>query len=187
MVFAAGFIDAIAGGGGFISLPAYFIAGVPPHQAIATNKLSAMMGTTLATARYASLGYIPYKNAAVAVLFAFCGSFIGARLALLISEQYFKLMLLVILPLTAFYLLKNSSMTLKNSIKGLDADAAAYKRALITVAVSFAIGIYDGLYGPGTGTFLIIGFYCLAGYSIHDANGMTKAINPYEIEISNLL
>ena len=67
LVFLGGFVDAVAGGGGLISLPAYLIAGVPPHMSIATNKLSSAMGTTLTTVRFAKKGFIPWKQAAVCV------------------------------------------------------------------------------------------------------------------------
>ena len=82
LVMLAGFIDAIAGGGGLISLPAYMIAGIPVHNAIATNKMSSTMGTVLATFQFARKGFIPWKLSLSAVLFAFAGSSLGARLAL---------------------------------------------------------------------------------------------------------
>lgn len=74
LVFIAGFIDSIAGGGGLISLPAYLIAGVPTHQAIATNKLSSLMGTTVSTTRYAISGFVPWKIALPAAAFSLLGA-----------------------------------------------------------------------------------------------------------------
>ena len=71
LVFLSGFVDAIAGGGGLISLPAYFISGLPSHLALGTNKLSAMMGTSLTTYRYAKLGYFNFNRASLAIIFAF--------------------------------------------------------------------------------------------------------------------
>ena len=106
LIFLAGFIDAVGGGGGFISLPAYLLSGLPPHLALGTNKLSSTMGTFLATLRYAKLGYIRYKDAAVAVIFAILGSSIGAELVLWIPDMALKISIMVILPLTAFYLLR---------------------------------------------------------------------------------
>ena len=85
LVFLAGFIDAIAGGGGLISLPAYLIAGLPPHAAIGTNKFSACLGTTVATWHYARCGFIHWKRVLPAVVTALLGSWLGARLALLSS------------------------------------------------------------------------------------------------------
>ena len=106
LVFLAGFVDAVAGGGGLISLPAYMIAGLPVHMAIGTNKLSSGMGTALATWRFARNGYIIWKQAALCVLCALLGSSAGANLALMISDEYFKVIMLVILPVTAFYVMR---------------------------------------------------------------------------------
>ena len=94
LVFLAGFIDAIAGGGGLISLPAYLISGIPIHMAIGTNKLSSGLGTGLTTYRFARKGYISYKIAFFAVITAFFGASLGAKLSLIIEEMFLmKLML----------------------------------------------------------------------------------------------
>ena len=94
LVFLAGFVDAVAGGGGLISLPAYMIAGLPVHFAIGTNKLSSGMGTTLATARFAKNGYIAWKNALLCIVTALIGSSLGAKLALQLDDYYFKRLIL---------------------------------------------------------------------------------------------
>ena len=83
LVFLAGFVDAVAGGGGLISLPAYIIAGIPVHNSIATNKLSSCMGTLLTTGKFAKDGLIPWKPALAGVIFAFAGSSLGAHIALI--------------------------------------------------------------------------------------------------------
>lgn len=173
LVFIAGFVDAIAGGGGLISLPAYLIAGVPVHMAIGTNKLSACMGTALATIRYGKTGYIPLKLAPFAVAFALTGSTIGAELALLLDDGVFKIIMLFILPLTAAYVLFG---------KGVNASEGAQplpflKAVLITVAVAFFIGMYDGFYGPGTGTFMILFLVGAAKLRLSEANGLSKVMN----------
>ena len=103
LVFLAGFIDAIAGGGGLISLPAYLISGIPIHMAIGTNKLSSGLGTGLTTYRFARKGYISYKIAFFAVITAFFGASLGAKLSLIIEELFLMKLMLVILPLTAWY------------------------------------------------------------------------------------
>ena len=86
-----GFVDAIAGGGGLISLPAYFLAGIPAHLALGTNKLSSLMGTAIATGRLWRAGCVEGKRALPAVVAALIGSSLGARLALLIPAQWFQL------------------------------------------------------------------------------------------------
>lgn len=173
LVFLAGFVDAVAGGGGLISLPAYLFAGLPATMAVGTNKLSSSIGTTLATYRYARKGYIPWKQAFFCVISAFIGSFIGAKLKLLIDEGAFKLIMLVVLPLTAAYVFFG---------KGLRQETACepysfVKTTLIGVAASLVIGAYDGFYGPGTGTFLILLLTGVAHMEVAKANGVSKAIN----------
>ncbi len=180
LVFLGGFVDSIAGGGGLISLPAYMIAGLPVHQSIATNKLSSGMGTTIATARYAKSGFIPVKQAIFCIICAFIGSASGARLALLISDHYFKIIMLVILPITAYYVTKDKA--LKN-----DKEALSTKRTIIlSMLVALFLGAYDGFYGPGTGTFLILFLTSVAHMKLNEANGVTKVIN-LSTNISSLI
>ena len=110
MVFLAGFVDAIAGGGGLISLPAYLIAGVPTHMALGTNKMSSMMGTAIATGRFAKNGYIQFKKVVWFIVAALIGSSIGSNLTLLVSDKILQYMMIVILPIVAFYVMRNKKM-----------------------------------------------------------------------------
>lgn len=171
LVFLAGFVDAVAGGGGLISLPAYLIAGFPVHFAIGTNKISSAMGTTLTTIRYTKSGFIPWKQAIFCVLFAFAGSACGANLALLINDGVFKIIMLVILPLTALYVMRGKALS------GDKEPYSALKTTVLACAVAFFIGAYDGFYGPGTGTFLILLLTAVAHMPVTEANGVSKAIN----------
>lgn len=167
----AGFVDAVAGGGGLISLPAYLIAGFPVHYAIGTNKLSACMGATIATAKYAKNGFIPWKPAIPCVAFALLGSNLGARIALMMDDYYFKRLILVVLPLTAVYILRNKSMAAEKE------PLSFAKTAAIGCAVAFTVGMYDGFYGPGSGVFLILLLTGAAHMNLQEANGLSKAIN----------
>lgn len=171
LVFLAGFVDSIAGGGGLISLPAYLIAGLPTHAAIATNKLSSAMGTTLTTANYARKGFIPLKQAIGCVICALIGSGIGANLALLVNDRYFKFIMVLILPLTAYYVIRSQALIAEKE------PYPPLKTALLSMAVALPIGMYDGFYGPGTGTFLILLLTGLAHMRLEKANGVAKAIN----------
>ncbi len=173
LVCIAGFVDAIAGGGGLISLPAYLIAGIPVHMAIGTNKLSSCMGTTLATIRYGRKGFIPLKLAPFAVVCALAGSTIGAELALLIDDGVFKIVMLFILPLTAAYVFFGKGVSERENAGSL----SFVKTVLITVAVAFFIGMYDGFYGPGTGTFMILFLVGAAKLRLSEANGLSKVMN----------
>ncbi|MBR5217024.1 MAG: sulfite exporter TauE/SafE family protein [Oscillospiraceae bacterium] len=171
LTFLAGLVDAVAGGGGLISLPAYLIAGLPVHNAIATNKMSSSMGTTIATVRYGMSGFIPWKIALFCAVFAMVGSHMGANLALLLSDRVFKIVMLVILPLTAWYVLRG------RALDGERESFSAKKTTLIAMGIALAVGVYDGFYGPGTGTFLLLGLTALGHMPLQEANGTTKVIN----------
>ena len=172
LVFLGGYVDAIAGGGGLISLPAYLIAGLPAHYAIGTNKISSAMGTTLTTWKFWRQGYIRLKLGAVCAVCALGGSTCGANLALLVSDRVFRLLLLVILPLTAFYVFRSKTL----DTAGRDPLSPGLTLAL-AACCAFVIGVYDGFYGPGTGTFLLLLLTGLAHMDLNTAAGTTKVIN----------
>ena len=172
LVLLAGFVDAIGGGGGLISLPAYLLAGLPAHSAIATNKLSSTCGTTLSTVRFLRHGLINLKLALPAAAAAFAGSALGARLSLLVSEEVMKYILFAVLPVAAFFVLN------RHLFQDRGGEAVADRRTLIVCVLSaLVIGAYDGFYGPGTGTFLIIAFTVFARMSVSAANAQAKVIN----------
>ena len=104
-LFLARLVDAIGGGGGLISLPAYLIAGLPVHQAIATNKLSSACGTTLATARFIRNRLVNFRLAVPSVLAAVMGSSIGAHLSMATDEKIMRYILFIILPVSALIVL----------------------------------------------------------------------------------
>ena len=173
LVFAAGFVDSIAGGGGLISLPAYLISGLPVHASIATNKLSSSMGTCIATARYARSGYIDWKLSIFCVIAALIGSALGANLALLLDDTLFRILMLIILPLTAIYVMRK-----KDLFSSENKPIPTFSRlAAFASSIAFVIGMYDGFYGPGTGTFLILLLTRFAHMDLKQANGLSKAIN----------
>lgn len=101
LVFLAGFVDAIGGGGGIISLPAYMIAGLPAHTAVATNKLSSCCGTALTTGRFIKNRLVNFRLAVPTVIAAVIGSSAGAKLSLLVDEQVFLVIFAVLLPVIA--------------------------------------------------------------------------------------
>lgn len=171
LVFLAGLVDAIAGGGGLISLPAYMMAGLPVHYALGTNKFSACMGATVATYRYAKNGYVDWKVGVYCAVCALIGSGIGANLTLLIPENAFKVVMLVLLPFIAYYVLKGKSF--QENLEPLPRK----QTIAIGMAAALVIGCYDGFYGPGTGTFLILLLVGMAHMSLQNANGIAKVIN----------
>jgi len=173
LLFLAGFVDAIGGGGGLISLPAYLLAGVPVHQAIATNKLSSACGTGLATARFIKNGLVNWRLAVPTILLAMAGSSLGANASLAMEEGLMEQVLIFVLPAAAFIVL-NPKLFRDNENAELKLDAKTWVTALVS---SLVVGFYDGFYGPGTGTFLIIAFTVFAGLSLRSANAQAKVIN----------
>lgn len=167
----AGFVDAVAGGGGLISLPAYLMAGLPAHVAIGTNKLSSAMGTALSVGKLARRGYVPWKRALVLAVGSLAGSAAGASLALRLDDEAFRRVMLVILPVTAAYLLWG---------KGVGGDRPPFppgKTFAIALTVALGVGVYDGFYGPGTGTFLLLLLTAAAHLPLATANGVAKVLN----------
>ena len=170
LVFLAGLVDSIGGGGGLISLPAYLFAGIPPHMAIATNKLSSSLGTTISAARLFKYMDLPLAGACVAC--SLIGSGAGSSLALLASDELIQYMLLPVLPVAAYYVLRKKDLEQAGQEK-----LSRRKTFLICMPVSFVIGTYDGFYGPGTGTFLILLYTSLAKLDLLTASANTKAVN----------
>lgn len=172
-VFLAGLVDAIGGGGGLISLPAYLIAGLPTHAAIATNKISSTFGTSLATYRFSKAKLINVKLAIPSVIAAIIGSSMGAKISMLVPEKILSYVLIIILPLAAFFVLNKKLFNDEGS-----EDVTLDKRTYITASLAaLIVGIYDGFYGPGTGTFLIIAFTVFAKLNLQTSNAQAKVIN----------
>jgi len=175
LVFLAGLVDSIAGGGGIISLPAYMLAGVPAHSALGTNKMGSTMGTIVSTLRYAGHGYLKGKvlMAACSVAMAMAGSSIGSHIALIVPDSVIRHMMLVVLPIVAAYVLFNKGMG-DNEKTG---TVPKQKVFVISLAAALLIGAYDGFYGPGTGTFLLLVLTGAARMDVRSASAQTKVIN----------
>ena len=177
LVFLAGLIDSIAGGGGLISLPAFLIAGVPEHMALGTNKASSSMGTVISTFRFLKNGYLKGSRmlilAVCSAVVAMFGSAIGSNLALLVSEQVIRNMMLIVLPVVAFYVLRNKNVGADIQAKPL----SDYATFAVAILAAFFVGGYDGFYGPGTGTFLILILTGTAKMNVRSASALTKVIN----------
>lgn len=172
LIFLGGLVDAVAGGGGLISLPAYLLAGVPPHLALGTNKLSGMMGTAIATGRLWRAGCIRWKWALPAVAASLAGSSLGSHLALLVPENWFQILLTVLLPVVAFFVLFK-----KKVIRSEASEMVDSRRILFLCLAALLCGTYDGFYGPGAGTFMLLACSLWAGLDIRNANGQVKAMN----------
>lgn len=166
----AGFVDAIAGGGGLISLPALLSAGVPPVAALATNKCQSVVGTTMAVITYWRRGFISFRTLAPSMLVTFAGSVLGA----ITVKQIDVTALNVIVPIALIAIAGYFSLAPKLSD---DDRAARLSFPWYVPVVGFVIGYYDGIFGPGTGSFFTMAFVLLFGLGMTRAAGNTKVLN----------
>lgn len=172
MCFFAGFVDSIAGGGGLISLPSYYAIGLPGNYALGNNKFSSTFGTLISTINYSRKGAIVWKIGAVASIMALIGSSIGSNIALMIEDDLFSYIMLVLLPLLTFLSFKG-----KKEKPGSDIEFEADSGKMIVASLfGFLIGMYDGFFGPGTGMFLTLAFSFLS-MPLIKASGTTKVVN----------
>lgn len=173
LVFLGGFVDSIAGGGGLISLPAYILTGMPIHMALGSNKFSSFFGTAISTFNFLRGKKVYVRAIPISVAFALAGSASGAYVALLVDDEILRRILIVVVPIVAVFVLikkdfgkEDRSHTLKTHVILLGSGAAA-----------LFIGFYDGFFGPGTGTFLILIFSVFLRFDLVTANGNAKIIN----------
>ncbi len=169
--FLAGFMDGIAGGGGIVSVPAYFLAGLPAHLALGTNKLSSCVGTAVSAGRFIRGGYVDWKLGVPSIVLAILGATLGTRLQLMMDERVLKYLLLIVLPIVAFVVLRQRSLPEERG------DIAPGRQAAVVLAAALIIGAYDGFYGPGAGTFLVLTFCTLGKLDVRTAAGNVKIVN----------
>ncbi|WP_024846534.1 TSUP family transporter [Aminobacter sp. J41] len=170
VAFLAGFIDSIAGGGGLITVPAMLLAGFPPVDALGTNKLQGLFGSGSATIAYASKGHVDLRKQLPAALISFVGAVLGAGLATILPGEWLRMILPPLLIAIALYFAFKPNMD--------DVDRAQrITPAMFALVVVPLIGFYDGVFGPGTGSFFMLAFVALAGYGVLKATAHTKLLN----------
>jgi uncharacterized protein len=173
--FFAGFIDAIAGGGGLISVPALLGVGQPlglglaPHLALGTNKGHAFFGAATSATSFWKKGLVDRDRAALGFVSGFVGSLLGAALQLWVPSQPLKPVVTVLLSVcVVLTFIPRRSAAIKTAVR----------TSMVRVGLlGFICGGYDGFFGPGTGTFLVIGFTWLFGDSLARASGNAKVVN----------
>lgn len=168
--FIAGFIDSIAGGGGLITIPALLLAGLPPVEALGTNKLQSLFGSSSATIAYARRGYVDLRKQLPVAIMAGIGSIFGAILAIQLPVEIMRGVLPILLLAIAIY------FVIKPDISDQD-KAARITPFLFGLTIVPLIGFYDGLFGPGTGSFFMLCFVSLAGFGLLKATAHTKLLN----------
>ena len=169
VAFVTGFIDAIAGGGGLIMMPALLFCGVPPLQALGTNKVQSMFGTATALRNYWRSGLVEWRPNRLAMAVVFAGAVAGALVVQAIETRLLNLIIPVLLVASAIYILLSPRMS--------DEDAHHRVGPNGYAPVGGAIGFYDGFFGPGTGTFFTTSLVALRGYGLTRATAQTKLFN----------
>lgn len=173
LIFLGGFVDSVAGGGGLITLPAYLMAGVPVHIAAGTNKVVNGSGSFVASIRYFRSGKIRMRPALWAAAGALAGASFGARIAIHLSERALQGLMLVALPVVAVFLVTKKEF---GQGGGEKTYSSRYERWM-SLAIGLAVGCYDGIVGPGTGTLLIMAFTALLYMDMVTASGCAKVGN----------
>lgn len=168
--FIAGIIDSIAGGGGMITIPALLLAGIPPIEALGTNKVQGLFGSTSATIAYARKGLVDLRTQWPEAIMSLIGSILGALLATILPVDILRAVLPILLLAIAAYFL------LKPEISDID-RSSRMSPFLFGLTIVPLIGFYDGVFGPGTGSFFMLAFVSLAGYGILKATAHTKLLN----------
>lgn len=170
VAFVAGFIDSIAGGGGLITIPALLGAGIPPHMALATNKLQACFGSGMASWHFARLGLVDIKRLLPAILWVFISAGFGAFAVLLLSARILEYLIPILLIIIFFYTIFSKKLGENEQISRLSPFVFYF-------IFGGLIGFYDGFFGPGTGSFWTFALICLLGMNMKKAVAHTKVLN----------
>ena len=170
MVFLAAVVDSISGGGGLISLPAYTLAGLDYGMASGCNKFSACFGTLSSVVRYFKGGKILWKPALVAALGALPGAWLGTQLSMLLSSRVMHIFMICATPVVGVLVLMKKDVDSKPK-------PVTNKTLVLCLLSGLIVGTYDGFFGPGTGTFLIILFTAMTGMDMVTASATSKPVN----------
>ena len=168
--FLAALIDAIAGGGGLLTVPMLLSTGLPPHLALGTNKFQSSCGTAVAVWRYAQHGLIDWKKMRLAIAMSFIAAAFGTITVQFISSEILEKIVPVLVMMIAFYFLfakKPEEEKVKPRLE--------MKPFSLTIVP--AIGFYDGFFGPGTGSFFTASLVALKGFDLKRAAANTRVLN----------
>ena len=171
--FLAGFVDSVAGGGGLISVPAYTLSNIPTDNLLGTNKLSSTVGAIAASIKMIRARQVHWPTASLSCLGALVGSAMGAIFTLSLDQRVIKIMVLVLVPLLLIFFLCKKDIVKRTEFKSIK----KWKLLILAGASGLIIGAYDGVFGPGTGTFLLMFNVGVLGFPAITALGNTKLTN----------
>lgn len=169
---AGGFIDAISGGGGLLTIPALLLTGVPPHVALGTNKVSACLGTSVALFNFSRNHLVSWRMALYGIGFSWLGSWLGSLLALHLDPEALGKILVILLPIAMI-----GTLLPRKSQTNDDQPLTGLRFWVALPIICFAIGAYDGFFGPGTGTFIILALHWILGMGLIVSSATAKAFN----------
>ena len=180
--FFAGIIDAVCGGGGLLTLPMFMTTGFPVHYITGTNQCSIFFGGATALWRFAKKGHIHWPTALASVPFAMVGSFLGSRLNMILPEESLQLVMILLVPVVAIALLLKRDFGDENHLE----EVGKVRRALSALAIGLGIGMYQGFYGAGAGTFYMLAFAILLRLDLTTASGNTKVVSFCSVATSSI-
>ncbi|MBU3183641.1 TSUP family transporter [Clostridium estertheticum] len=170
--FLASFVDSIAGGGGLISVPAFMLAGLPPHMVLGTNKFSATAGSFTSSLQFIKSGKANFKLLKYLIPFTFIGSILGVKAVLHIDQKFLNTLVLILIMFIGIYTLFSKSLGLEDKFQGL-----TKKNVILGVILALFLGFYDGFFGPGTGSFLVFGFISIFGFNFVASSANARILN----------
>lgn len=171
VAFTAGTIDSIAGGGGLLTVPSLLLAGLSPQIALGTNKFMSTIGTSVAVTNYILKRKVVWKVVLAGIVFTLMGSLLGTHSILLIPNDIVGKIMVFLLPPVAIIVM------LPMKKERLQMDFSGYKFYFTTAGICFFIGFYDGFFGPGTGTFLIIALHYFLRMNLSSASATARIFN----------
>ena len=170
--FAAGVIDSITGGGGLLTIPVMLSTGIPVHFITGTNQCASWFGTVVSAIKYAKSNKVHFPSALATLPFALAGSFLGAKLNLMVPEKYLKTFMLISVPLIAIFVFVNKDLGDEDHAEEKDIRSVLFWSALI----GLFIGGYQGFYGPGAGTFFMLAYAASLKLSLVRSTGNTRFV-----------
>lgn len=170
--FCAAFVDSIAGGGGIISVPAFLLAGIPPHIALGTNKFSSSCASFTSSLKFAQSGKVDFKLLKFLIPFTFVGAILGVNTVVSINSSYLNTIVLVLLLFVGAYSLLSKTVGIEDNYHGF-----TQKTLFLGIFLAISLGFYDGFFGPGTGSFLIFGLINIFKFDFVRSSGNGKVLN----------
>ncbi|WP_291636457.1 TSUP family transporter [Clostridium sp.] len=170
--FLGAFVDSIAGGGGLITVPAFMLAGLPPHMVLGTNKFSATAGSFTSSLKFIKSGKANFKLLKYLIPFAFLGSLIGVNAVLRVDQKFLNTLVLILIMFIGIYTLFSKSLGLEDKFQGL-----TKKNVIYGVVLALSLGFYDGFFGPGTGSFLVFGLINIFGFNFVSSSANARVLN----------